>query len=365
MSWPNPPTKYPSIARSPFLDISRGIGICLVVLGHNWMTIYGSDELFRVIFSFHVPLFFFLSGILFDPDQEFRRLVFAKLQSVLKPYVCILFFWGIIEVTFKGARFWEYFLGVVIANGHSIRLAPLWFLPHLFLVFVFSWCICRALHLERTALISRLLFVSYLLILGVCWIDMFWGNGVRLYRDASSPWKTLMLQEGLPLSADLLLITSAFFLSGHYLSEKVFEFVPTWKNIVFPGLMFIFLHTSYDATLDLNVRRYDDMLISTLQAALGIYLVICCAKMTSVLSFGGRSLAYIGSGSLFVLLFHTFIQGRLFSLLDHGGMGTRYIGAIIAFCGSVAGSLLVWEIIKKSRFLTIIFLPARRKLPVI
>ena len=43
--------------RSNFIDIVKGIGIFLVVLGHQ------NTILTQEIYSFHMPLFFFLSGI--------------------------------------------------------------------------------------------------------------------------------------------------------------------------------------------------------------------------------------------------------------------------------------------------------------
>jgi fucose 4-O-acetylase-like acetyltransferase len=51
--------------RDAFLDIAKGLAIILVVVGH---VIQGSSEKFddllwfRVIYSFHMPLFVFLSG---------------------------------------------------------------------------------------------------------------------------------------------------------------------------------------------------------------------------------------------------------------------------------------------------------------
>ena len=54
--------------RYAHVDIARGIAILLVVLGHCFQS---SDvALNRVILSFHMPLFFFLSG------------VFAKTETV-------------------------------------------------------------------------------------------------------------------------------------------------------------------------------------------------------------------------------------------------------------------------------------------
>lgn len=62
--------------RDQFLDIAKGLAIILVVVGH---VIQGSSEKFddllwfRVIYSFHMPLFVFLSGsvaaIVFSPER--------------------------------------------------------------------------------------------------------------------------------------------------------------------------------------------------------------------------------------------------------------------------------------------------------
>lgn len=57
------------------LDVARGIGIILVVLGHAWRGLesagmIGNPDLFRVIdtliYNFHMPLFFLLSGMTFQ-----------------------------------------------------------------------------------------------------------------------------------------------------------------------------------------------------------------------------------------------------------------------------------------------------------
>ena len=44
------------------MDIARGMGILLVVLGHNHVCASGT-AIFLSIYSFHIPLFFFLSGL--------------------------------------------------------------------------------------------------------------------------------------------------------------------------------------------------------------------------------------------------------------------------------------------------------------
>lgn len=71
--------------RLEFIDVARGIGIFFVLLGHNlWARSRGS----AVIFNFHMPLFFFLSGLFFSPEKArtwngIRRKVLSLLAPVL------------------------------------------------------------------------------------------------------------------------------------------------------------------------------------------------------------------------------------------------------------------------------------------
>ena len=51
--------------RDSTIDIMKGIGIILVILGHAIQNNY--VPLNKVILSFHMPLFFFVSGMLFKP----------------------------------------------------------------------------------------------------------------------------------------------------------------------------------------------------------------------------------------------------------------------------------------------------------
>ena len=67
-------------ARTVWIDAAKGIGICLVVWGHVVRGVEASQidvgvpvlrVLDYVIYSFHMPLFFFMSGILFKPGVTF------------------------------------------------------------------------------------------------------------------------------------------------------------------------------------------------------------------------------------------------------------------------------------------------------
>ena len=52
--------------RDSTIDIAKGIGIFLVVLGH--FTVFASP-LYHYIYLFHMPLFFFISGMFAKPTS--------------------------------------------------------------------------------------------------------------------------------------------------------------------------------------------------------------------------------------------------------------------------------------------------------
>lgn len=52
--------------RNSQIDVARGIGILLVVFGHCFYSL--SVPLNKFVLSFHMPLFFFLSGLTVRPE---------------------------------------------------------------------------------------------------------------------------------------------------------------------------------------------------------------------------------------------------------------------------------------------------------
>ena len=71
--------------REQWIDVFRGIGIVLVVWGH----VYGGYS-FDLIFLFHMPLFFFISGYLFRPVDDIAAFARRKAIQLLIPYAVFL-----------------------------------------------------------------------------------------------------------------------------------------------------------------------------------------------------------------------------------------------------------------------------------
>lgn len=88
-------------SRLTALDSLRGFGILLVVLGHtSW-----SAGLVSWIFSFHMPLFFIISGMLFH-ERQFLDSFKKKAARLLIPYlffgIVTFAYWALIERRLRG-----------------------------------------------------------------------------------------------------------------------------------------------------------------------------------------------------------------------------------------------------------------------
>ena len=64
--------------RINWIDVAKGIGIFIIVLGHVLKTGF----LRQLIFSFHVPFFFLLSGVTLNTNQKFLNFVKKKILHV-------------------------------------------------------------------------------------------------------------------------------------------------------------------------------------------------------------------------------------------------------------------------------------------
>lgn len=132
--------------RVEWLDSLRGVAMFTVVLGHVASL---SKSMQTLIYSFHMPLFFMISGALFKVEKysSLKECAIDKAKKLLIPY-CWLYavnvpFWYLNKkvLSDSDATMWDLFLGFVTGNQAISTMASgaLWFLPCLFLISVLFW----------------------------------------------------------------------------------------------------------------------------------------------------------------------------------------------------------------------------------
>jgi fucose 4-O-acetylase-like acetyltransferase len=117
--------------RADWVDVVKGIGILAVVAGHLY-----SGNISKLIFAFHMPLFFFLGGYLYKAGSDFKTQLISDTVRLLLPYLTfsILVYYPFqFETHTENLIFalLKPFLGGRLLNGYT---GVFWFITCYFLV---------------------------------------------------------------------------------------------------------------------------------------------------------------------------------------------------------------------------------------
>jgi fucose 4-O-acetylase-like acetyltransferase len=156
--------------RNAVVDASKGLAILLVVLGHALQTHipqFDDNWLFRAIYSFHMPMFFLLSGWVVKPDTKGR--IRKTLLRLLLPAFC-----------WQGISYF-YFAGTAQAhNSKGYGSALVGFLENpgsgLWFLWVLALCIpalvlCRKFE-QRIGILAYLIGTVILIALPIPFLDI-------------------------------------------------------------------------------------------------------------------------------------------------------------------------------------------------
>lgn len=338
--------------RDQTIDVAKGIGMLLVVLGHNPIVQQEKGELYRLIFSFHMPLFFFLSGVFFNPTKSLGSSVVEKGGALLKPYFVTLLSLAALHAVTKSQDIVSTIAGVLYGGGDTIEWSPLWFLPHLFVVSLFAWAMANVVAQRMQSAVLEPLLVLLLFIVGV-----------MLSRHLG-PWSFEFLDQtftsqGLPWGMDLVPLTASYFLLGARLAPKVRHFRPDMPTLAMALTLFAGCHVFWDRTVDLNIRVFDGYLVPLIASISGIYITLAMAFFARVSKPTLFAVSMLGEASLFVLVFHSYFQGKTIGLAAKLNLGGGLPVLVLGFAAGCALPVLVGRLVNQSRHLSKMYLPIR------
>ena len=197
--------------RVDWIDVTKGIAIFLMVCGHTGLP----EPLSNWIWSFHMPLFFLMSGLLYKADRYPSFILFLKkrIYSLLVPYV---FFSIVILFSDRDLSLVE-----CLKKGWMDGCA-LWFLPVLFFAEMISFQVIKCAKIYWWIYALFLYTIGYLLYL----------KSIRL-----------------PYNVDVCLYASLFYLLGYYFRDVI-------KNYNFKAYL-IFLFAASNIALSQLLPRTD------------------------------------------------------------------------------------------------------------
>lgn len=279
-------------SRIAWIDVARGIGIILVIYGHA----LDAHSIRHLIYAFHMPLFFFLSGIVFHHKKEDKFLPFLKknIRSILIPYFIFAFitwFWWIFEANTMSFKIGlKQFESIFYGNGADGMLRfdnVLWFLPCLFVTRIMFYFVTKFAHDDRRKIAASLIGLSII------------GYGVaQLLPNFILPFGTEIALTGIVyLGAGYLWNTQS-----EYWKEK---FSKHSKYIFAASLTFCLIIAQFNFQLsgyhiDFRINRYDNYFLFYAAAFSGIMSTVAL----SIWIHHNRILEYLGKKTMILFVFH-------------------------------------------------------------
>ncbi len=141
--------------RIEWIDILRCLGMWFVVIGH--MTTESTPDSLRFfIYSFHMPLFFMISGASYylqtkSREYSFKETLASKSRALLWPYLTLniiaMFIWvlNFKILSHNDATLLEKIMGIIYSNEIIVKgpTNATWFIPTLFLTTVAFYLVKR------------------------------------------------------------------------------------------------------------------------------------------------------------------------------------------------------------------------------
>lgn len=318
--------------RVQYIDIAKGIGILLVVLGHNDMNYY-HPMLHRFIYAFHMALFFLLSGIFFKPERRFGELFKRRFNGLIKPLIFIILliygisvFFGKMSFSTAGGRL----LKALYMTGPYLNWVQLWFLPTLFLVNLYAYFFYKFTNPIQKD------WVRWIVLLITLWIGLLplpytWTLDVNILGKSLSLY-------GAPANVDLVLLAGFFFILGKEIYRQLPpSFFSSKWTLLISGSILIGMVLTLDIPVDFNTRLYTSFLLNTIEAIAGIIFTLSISRQIELyFTKLGNVLKYVGSMTLTIFIFHVPIQEMV------NGKLALYIGQndLTIFLAFLSGVLL-------------------------
>lgn len=306
--------------RISWVDNAKAIGIFLVVFGHT----KGIDPLIRnFIYSFHVPLFFFLSGVLLKDKYlggTLKSFIMKNIKRLVIPYAS---FWFISYLywlpthsiqgrthRYEHSSLLEPLWGLLVGTGEALRVnAALWFFTCLFCTAVSFYWIAKVREKKK--------IMSILILLGLV------GPLIHGYIDIRLPW-----------NVELSFVAIVFYGLGYVVSRsgafRVAGF-PKTRFLAVAALFGILLLTvKFNGRVNMNRMQFGNLALFYLGAFSGIGLIMVISHIVP----GNIFFEWLSRNSIVVFPLHLLI----FSVFT--GTGVKVFGLEYSFKEDLIFSVL-------------------------
>ena len=303
------------------LDAAKGIAIICIVIGHSYSYHVGNGSLLiPYLYSFHVPIFFVISGILYAQRSSIQLNIWKKIKELIIPYV----FWGAVYqvclggLSIIGGASFQQQVSSRVSTWLQLTSGAMWFLPTMFISTVLF-----QISSKLNNMMFRLSFCIIAFVIGV----VAPHNSVT----AETLWRGL--------------IGFSFMTIGYYGSAIFTKRVRWYVWVILLILDVVIIH--YYGTANFATRSFGIIPIYLIVSLLGSWLcVVGCNGLESThLDHKRYMLKQLGRYSIVILCTHQIIL-TILQIVDY-----RFFNYRIQKSGEFEGIIMATIIIATTRLI--------------
>lgn len=290
--------------RDMTIDIVKFIGIVLVVFAHT----VTNESLHNIIYCFHMPLFFIISGMTFFYSYRnkytVKEFIKKKLKTIMIPYFIFLtlsfLYWITIERRFRAnqnvdmiGNFFNIFFCFIKSEWYEANIV-MWFLPCLFSSEVIFFIINDKIKNIKSFWIA---------IIGITIIG-FVLNNYKIF---------------LPWGIETAFLVQIFLASGYYINKyKIYEVKNTFKMLtIITAITILVIAINMNNNVSMLEHMYKNQLMFILGAFSGTNLVIILSTyIKSLIRKTNNIIIYLGSNSLVIMMCHEPIKRIVIKIIS-------------------------------------------------
>ncbi|GGB92597.1 acyltransferase family protein [Dyadobacter sediminis] len=292
-----------SKGRIVWIDFFKGFGALLVVFGHSNLP----ENLSWWIWSFHMPMFFFISGYLFNGDKtiDLNRVVKRRIETLLIPYLFFSVLFIIILPVLNDKSRIPLEIGSYSEVSkiilHGWKGLALWFIPVLFFTEILF-----AVLIKYT---GNKFWPALLTVLFLCFLGYYFS----------------MERIHFPYKIEVVPTALVFYALGFYSKDQVRSSLKKTIQanrqfiflILFLSINILFCYLNQDK-LDMCFNRMNNIVFTYLSAVSGIFFsILLSCYSTSYFkdsSYIKIIVTYLGRNTMIILGIHQLIKICLSSL---------------------------------------------------
>lgn len=281
------------------IDVAKGIGIIMTILGHNM----DNEYINTFIYSFHMPLFFVLTGlVMIKKEKESIRTLISGEKKLFSAY----FFWSLIYMIYDvlvRILLFKQPVKLIFVDGYQTLvfwgINVLWFIATLAIAKVITYKLCMIVKKNNIQIILALVtfFGVYEMLPFLSEIQARKSGYVLLYYGLAALLRAfsavIFIIMGMNLKKILFRILYLNFIKSLILSMVCLGCVAVLGK--------------HMGQIDMHLLIYGSnkflFLVVAFLGTIGVILISNCIVRFSYLK---RSLSYIGKNSLFIMATHNY-----------------------------------------------------------